>query len=232
MMSGLRSGSGSLGPWKVGEWRVHDKSLVMCESGFHASVRAVDAMRYVNCEVLALVEVRGKHLKQDDKQVWESMRVVKAYEWTKPDSVAMSIYAAELVIGIFEKKYPDDKRPRESIEAAKAWLKNPTEENRKAADAAASYAADAAYADASADASAASADAAYAAYAAAYAASAASAAYAASASYAAYADAAAAAAYAAAAAAAYAARKDIKAKCHEFVMDRLRGKKQIGEEIP
>ena len=140
MLSGLRSGSGDIGPWKLNEWRTHDEPIVMCESGFHASVRAIDAMRFLNCEVLALVEVKGKHRDQDDKQVWESMRVVKAYEWTKPDSVAMAIYCAELVIGIYEKKKnPNNKRPRQAIVAARAWLETPTEKNRLAA--AAAYAA-------------------------------------------------------------------------------------------
>ena len=187
MKAGMKSGVGDM-TWKVGRWEKHKGKLDMCHSGFHASVRATDAMRYVNCEILALVEVRGKHLQQDDKQCWSEMRVVRAYEWTKLDSVAMAIYAAELVIGEHEKKYPDDKRPRQAIEAAKKWLKDPTEENRQAAAAyaayAAAYAASIAYAayDAAHYAASAAYDAAY------YAASAASAAY----------DAASAAAYAAA----------------------------------
>jgi hypothetical protein len=61
-----------------------------------------------------------------------------------------AIYAAEQVIEIFEKKYPDDKRPRLAIEAAKAVLKKNNKANRDAAGAAA-YAAYAA-ADAAADA--------------------------------------------------------------------------------
>ena len=78
MKAGLVSGSGKLGPWKRGEWRKHPDKLVMCESGFHASKRAIDAMGYVPCEVIAKVEVRGRHLTQSDKQVWSEMRVVKA----------------------------------------------------------------------------------------------------------------------------------------------------------
>ena len=177
MKAGMKSGVGNM-TWKVGTWHKHKGKLEMCQSGFHASVRAIDAMQYVNCEILALVEVRGEHLRQDDKQCWSEMRVVRAYEWTKPDSVAMAIYAAELVIGEYEKKYPDDKRPRQAIEAAKAWLENPTEENRASASAA-SAAADAA---ASASAAYAAYAAAYAAYAAAYAAYAAASAASASAS--------------------------------------------------
>ena len=102
----------------------------------------------------------------------------------KMQSVKYAIFAAEQVLDIYEKKYPDDDRPRLAIEAAKKYLKNPNAKTAKTADARA--AADAAYA---------AADAAYAAYAAyaraadaraAYAA-AARAAYAADAAYAAYA---------------------------------------------
>ena len=66
--------------------------------------------------------------------------------------VAYAIYAAEQVIGIYEKKHPDDKRPRQAIEAAKKCLENPTKENKAAANAAAF--ADAAYTADAADAAA------------------------------------------------------------------------------
>ena len=123
-----------------------------------------------------------------DKFSWANWLVVRLMD--KPQKVKYAIFAAEQVIDIFEKKYPNDNRPRKAIEAAKGYLKSPTTETKAAAYAA--YAADAAYA-------------AYAAatYAAAtYAADAAAAAYAAAATYAADA-----AAYAAVAAA-YAAAAD------------------------
>ena len=47
----------------------------------------------------------------------------------KQQAVKYAIFAAELVLPIFEAKYPDDKRPRKAIEAAKECLKNPTEKN-------------------------------------------------------------------------------------------------------
>ena len=80
----------------------------------------------------------------------------------KEQSVRLAIAFAETCLG---KVKEGEERPRLAIEAAKAWLENPTEENRAAAYAA-DYAAYAAYAS---DAAAASADAAaadYAAYAA------------------------------------------------------------------
>ena len=62
----------------------------------------------------------------------------------KEQSVKIAIYTAEKVIDVFEKKYPNDDRPRKAIEAAKAWLKEPTGTNRAAAKAAAAAAAAAA----------------------------------------------------------------------------------------
>ena len=48
-----------------------------------------------------------------------------------------AIYAADLVLPIFEKECPEDFKPRQSIEAAKICLENDTKENKKAAGAAA-----------------------------------------------------------------------------------------------
>jgi hypothetical protein len=56
------------------------------------------------------------------------------------DRVRYAVFAAEQVIDIFEKKYPEDDRPRKAIEAAKAYINNQSEETRKKAESA-SYAA-------------------------------------------------------------------------------------------
>ena len=63
------------------------------------------------------------------------------------DYVKYAVYAAEQVIDIYEKQYPNDKRPRNAIKAAKRCIKNPSEGNKKAADIAAKKA----YASANAD---------------------------------------------------------------------------------
>jgi hypothetical protein len=129
--------------WVVGQWRVNPYPVIEECEGLNCSEMIVDAMWFVNCEVLAQVEIRGTTIQSDNKVTAQEMRIVKAWKWEKKDSVSMSIYAAERTIGYYEKEYPDDPRPRNAIEAAKAWLANPTN------DAAASAAADAA-ADASA----------------------------------------------------------------------------------
>ena len=112
---------------------------------------------------------------KEDKLSWANWLIVRIMNYKQ--YVSYAVYAAEQVIDIYEKKYPNDKRPREAIKVAKKCIKDPSKKNKTAASAAAS-AASAAYAAASAAYAAASA-AASAAYAAAYAAASASATYAA-----------------------------------------------------
>jgi hypothetical protein len=118
--------------WKIGEWKKEEK-ISMCSYGFHCSNTILDAFSFVNGEVLAIVKTRGKSEKQSDKECWQEMKIIKAYKWTKKDSVALSIFAAELVLDIYEKQYPDNDRPRKAIEAAKKVLQRDNEKNRSAA---------------------------------------------------------------------------------------------------
>jgi len=102
---------------------------------------------------------------KDKKLSWANWTIVRIMSYEQ--YVAYGVYAAEQVIKIYEKKYPDDKRPRQAIEAAKKCIDNPSQENKAAADAAADAAyaaaydaADAAYAANAANAAAYAADAA------------------------------------------------------------------------
>lgn len=90
---------------------------------------------------------------------WAGWLIVRVMNYSQ--YVSYAVYAAEQVIDIYEARYPNDKRPRQAIKAAKKCIDNPSEENKNAAYAAAHAAAYAA-AHAAADA----AHAAYAAYAA------------------------------------------------------------------
>ena len=126
--------------WTLNKWESVEGPIKCCRNGFHASENILDAINYVKPGLICKVEVKGKHDSEYDKSAWASMRIVKAYEWTKADSVALSIYAAEECIAIYEEQVPGDDRPRKAIEAAKEWLKNPTEANRSAESAAESAA--------------------------------------------------------------------------------------------
>ena len=131
LREGLKSENGKC-KWEIGKWK-KVKSIKMCEKGFHCSQTKYQAFSYVQGELLAEVEVRGKSQKQNDKEVWSEMRLIKVWKWQKKDSVALAIFSAEQCLKNFEKVYPKDKRPRQAIQAAKKWLKNPTEENESAA---------------------------------------------------------------------------------------------------
>ena len=110
----LKSYNGENRDWKINEWR-KEEDIDMCKKGFHASKTPLQALEYVKGEILAEVEVKGKSIIEEDKECWSEMRILKAWHWTKEDSVSLAIFAAEQVIDIFEKKHPDDDRPRKAI---------------------------------------------------------------------------------------------------------------------
>ena len=124
MTAGLKSANENI-DWRIGEWQVAKLPLGIYGNGFHASEKVIDAIGYVPPGIIARVEVDGVHEEQEDKQCWERMRIVEAKIWEKADSVALAIFAAELVLENFERGFPADKRPRMAIEAAKEWLRNP-----------------------------------------------------------------------------------------------------------
>jgi len=136
---GMMSAHGNM-KWRLNKWYKYEGDIALCESGFHCSKGIYQAFSYVQGPILALVEVRGEHGDEKDKEVWSEMRVVKRWKWTKRDSVLFSIYSAKLVLKNFESVFPSDKRPREAIEAAEVYIKNPSVENASAASAAASAA--------------------------------------------------------------------------------------------
>ena len=136
LRTGLKSENGKM-RWKIGKWEKVEGKLDMCRLGLHACKEPYDAFSYVQGEILALVECRGEHLTDKNKECWREQRVIKAFKWTKRDSLKLAIFSAELVLGNFEKDYPEDKRPREAIEAAKKVLFKDTKKNRSVAELAA-----------------------------------------------------------------------------------------------
>jgi len=100
LREGFRSNSGNL-VWDT-KWK-HEDELIMCKKGLHCSKTKYQAFSYVQGEILAKVEVKGKSIKSEDKEVWSNMRIVRAWKWQKKDSVSLAIYSAQLVLKNFEK---------------------------------------------------------------------------------------------------------------------------------
>ncbi|MCP4705723.1 MAG: hypothetical protein GY865_14080 [candidate division Zixibacteria bacterium] len=74
---------------------------------------------------------------------WANWFIVR--NMTKKQCISYAIFAAAQVIDIYEKRYPDDNRPRQAIDAAKKYLKYPSRKNAAAAHSAADKAASAYY---------------------------------------------------------------------------------------
>ena len=80
----------------------------------------------------------AKKLIKEGHPKWANWLVARLLD--RKGRIRYAVYAAKQVLANFEKEYPDDKRPREAINAALRVLKNDTKENRQAAESAAKYA--------------------------------------------------------------------------------------------
>ena len=125
--------------WKLGKWYKHTGNLKLCEQGFHACETPLESLNYIYGDRWFIVEARGEMLKDDedrDKFVASEMRLVKKID-VKAVSMRFACIVARSCLKNFEVKYPKDNRVRKAIEAAEAYIKNPTEANRSAAQSAA-----------------------------------------------------------------------------------------------
>ena len=136
-------------PKRVGVW-TPDVTPVMCVSGWHLATHQGIAEHARTGAVLWIAEGRGESVAAGDKVAFSSARLVSQVgTLTQIIAVQWAAECAKRVLRHYEDHHPEDKRPREAIQAALKWAKDPTEANRAAATAAATnaaYAADAAYA--------------------------------------------------------------------------------------
>ena len=179
---GCSPAHGGTGEWflpkgkHAGKWMPAVKPI-LCKSGYHFVT--LNQLPHWIGPTLYELEVRGKILRANDKSVAAQARLIRRVDtWNEKTLRIFAADCAEHVLGIYEKMYPNDDRPRKAIQAARNFANVLID----ASAASAAYDASAASAAAAEAAYGASAAAAYAAYAAAGAAP-----YAAAAAYAAYA---------------------------------------------
>ena len=130
-------------PKRVGVW-TPDVSPRLCERGWHLAIPIGIGEHARVGAVLWVAEGRGASDVQDDKIAFTSARLVSEVgTLTQEIAVQWAAECAKRTLKHYEDKYPDDKRPREAVNAAIRWAKNPTEKNKNTA----AYAANAAYAD-------------------------------------------------------------------------------------
>jgi excinuclease UvrABC ATPase subunit len=108
--------------------------------------RKVEHLSFIIKPEITAVDIVNSEIPLRDKYWFVCKKLA-----TKEENQKIAIGVAEIVLPLFEKRYPDDKRPREAIEAAKQYAAGRISvENLKRKHMAADDAADAAYADISA----------------------------------------------------------------------------------
>jgi hypothetical protein len=105
--------------WKKNEWRDIACNPVLQAQGFYASDYITDAVQWFG-NVLAEVEARGHSVPGRVMSVHQGMRIVHAWKFSRQDWLDLAIYTAELVLPIFESRFPDDSRPRTAIGSGSA----------------------------------------------------------------------------------------------------------------
>lgn len=115
-----------------GEWHPKVSELKICGSGYHVC-ETRNIFPYINQE-LYIVEVRGNHVADWDKLSFEEMRFIRHVDvWNEKTARLFACDCAEHVLHIYEKCYPDDKRPREAIEVVRKWIRGEVDAAARAA---------------------------------------------------------------------------------------------------
>ena len=102
-------------------WVKAEGPLSVCENGIHLC-RENDLIHWFNDEIYE-AEYRGaERIDSDDKIVVREARLTKRLRtWNEKTARLFACDCAERALPIFEKKYPDDKRPRQAIETAREY---------------------------------------------------------------------------------------------------------------
>jgi hypothetical protein len=112
---------GGDGKWpRRGVWRKVDGPLVLCEHGLHLC-RENDLVLWLGPEIWE-AEYDGERIDAEDKIVVSKARLVRKVDtWNERTARLFACDCAERVLPIYEKKYPDDKRPREAIAVSRRY---------------------------------------------------------------------------------------------------------------
>lgn len=96
--------------------QIFTKEFMDRNSGCYSSVKLY-ACSFMKLETITLSSIVKSEIRLKDK-FWFVCEILA----TRQQNKQIAIDVAEIVLPIFEKMYPDDKRPREAVEAAKAFI--------------------------------------------------------------------------------------------------------------
>jgi hypothetical protein len=118
-----RSFHGGRGKWTKNRWRNVKGELVACENGLHLC-RRQDLIYWLG-PVIWRAEIDGELIEANDKVVARRARVVERLDtWNERTARLFAADCAERLLPLFEKRHPNDDRPRKAIEAARAFARD------------------------------------------------------------------------------------------------------------
>jgi hypothetical protein len=106
--------------WEIGEWNKVSGKIACCSNGLHAALTPRDSIRNVYGQKWFISEARGELVKQDNKFAASEMRIVQ--EIPKIILQRFSIWCAKECLKYYEKKYPEDVRISDFIQATEDYL--------------------------------------------------------------------------------------------------------------
>ena len=118
----MTSGTGSEKAWIIGETRTIKGAIKLCIRGYHSSKSWYDALQYAHGVMACIVEVSGKTINGNDKQVSSTRKLIDVRDATKT-LMEFGIDCAERVLPNFENYYPQDDRPRKTIKNTRDFNK-------------------------------------------------------------------------------------------------------------
>jgi hypothetical protein len=110
------------GTWTPGEWMPEiEGPLVECRNGYH--IATLEQLPYWLNARIFVAEVEGELIESSDKKKWvaRKVRLVSETAWNERTARLFACDCAEHVLYLYERKYPDDKRPRAAIETARKY---------------------------------------------------------------------------------------------------------------
>ena len=106
-------------PLEVGKTYTHGGDVEICKSGYHASRRLIDALRYAPGAQISRVECWGDVQEQDDKLVARNRTVL----WTRDATMILHEFACRVAEIALSKVVNPDPRSLAAIKAKRKWMK-------------------------------------------------------------------------------------------------------------
>lgn len=107
--------------WTPGEWREVEGKLVACENALHGC-REEDLLGWISDELYLMEYAEPPEVHENNKVYGRKARLLSRVEtWDERTARLFACDCTERVLPIFERRFPDDPRPRQAIATARRY---------------------------------------------------------------------------------------------------------------